>query len=241
MAGIEYQDENGVKQIAQTLTFTGRVEQINDYITSSTSGSGGSSTTIYNKGTLSTTTTPVQISTTHTRNLDLFLISQNGKEINVKFKGWDSLAIRQGHIITLVWLKNNNNHSAYFAIVNKSLDKYWTKFGNLENFLRKQHFIDKVKRGVFRKIKICFVISYFLGVFLVFNFLESLEWQTKAGISTLRIIMLSFGYAFLIAICVTFIFRALIFLYAYRFGLKNWLKMLDNVNKQLENYLKSSF
>ena len=116
MAGIEYQDENGVKQIAQTLTFTGRVEQINDYITSSTSGSGGSSTTIYNNGTLSTTTTPVQISTTHTRNLDLFLISQNGKEINVKFKGWDSLAIRQGHIITLVWLKNNNNHSAYFAI-----------------------------------------------------------------------------------------------------------------------------
>lgn len=41
MADIEYQDEDGLKQIAQTLTFTGRVEQINDFTTSSTSGSGG--------------------------------------------------------------------------------------------------------------------------------------------------------------------------------------------------------
>ena len=241
MADIEYQDENGVKQIAQTLTFTGRVEQINDYTTSSISSSGGITETTYDGQTFRSTTTPVQISTTHTRNLDFYLIAQNGKEINIKLNGWNNVAIRKGHIIIAVWLKNNDKYSPYCIIVNKSLGKYWSNFQNLNRFLDEQKFIEKEQRGIRNKTFKAFIFSYILTTILMFSYTES-----DLGFSeTLKLYVKglpeSLGAGFIGAIPLTIIFFFLLLKYIKFFGLKNWFKMLDNVHRQLQDYAKSLF
>lgn len=241
MADIEYQDEDGLKQIAQTLTFTGRVEQINDFTTSSTSGSGGVTETTYDGQTFRSTTTPVRISTTHTRNLDFFLIAQNGKEINIKLKGWDNVAIRKGHIITAVWLKNNDKYSPYCIIVNKSLGKYWSNFRKLNSFLGEQKFIEKEQRGMRNKTFKAFIFSYILTYILIFSYTEKDLGFSETIKLYVKNLPETLGGGLIGAIPLTIIFFILLLKYIKFFGLKNWYKMLDDVHRQLQNYAKSLF
>lgn len=93
-------------------SFTGRVAQASKHMETQVYGSGGGGYSYQGTG----STAPVNISSTTVVHDQVFLVNETGKEVALQLSNFN-LAVREGHILTALWIIKEGKDSGYYAII----------------------------------------------------------------------------------------------------------------------------
>ncbi len=100
-------------------SFTGKVAQANKHMETQVYGGGGGGYSYKGTG----TSAPISISSTTVVHDEVFLIDEKGEEVALQLSNFD-LAVREGHILTALWLiKEGKDSGKYIIIYNHNIKK----------------------------------------------------------------------------------------------------------------------